>query len=131
EESLRSPLIVVHPTVKRRGEPTDAIVESIDIFPTLCGLTGIPMPSFTHGKCLAPLLEDPTNEGHAAVSYFGAAQTIRTPTHRLILHDDGFCELYDHQMQDAETANVAKANPAIVQRLRQQLRQRLLARLRH
>ena len=46
EESLRSPLIIHYPEMKHKDSKTDAIVETLDIFPTLCDLTGVEIPKF-------------------------------------------------------------------------------------
>ena len=96
EESLRSPLIVSYPNVKKPGTSTESIVETLDLFPTLCDLAGLPQPDFVDGVSLRPLLEDPSADGHPAISYSGGAKTIRTDVHRLILHNSGHAELYDH-----------------------------------
>ncbi len=64
-----------------------------------------------------------------AVSYSRTAQTIRTPSHRLIRHREKgqttFIELYDHQAADGETTNIADKNPEIVESLVKQLDGRL------
>lgn len=114
EESLRSPLIIVDPSVKQPGKSTNSIVESIDLFPTLCDLTGHEKPAFLDGGSLAPLLSDPTTmpDGHA-ISYTGNARTIRTNTHRLIKHKSGHLELYDHTTPAGETKNLAQENPEL------------------
>ncbi len=125
EESLRSPLIISHPDIEQPGAPTDAIVETLDVFPTLCELAGLPEPDFVHGVSLRPLLDDPASSGHPAVAYRRQAQTIRTKTHRLILHEDGYAELYDHTSAEGETKNVAAANEALVAQLTEQLRERM------
>ena len=104
---------------------TDALVETLDLFPTLCELTGVPLPGFVDGVSLQSLLNDPRGAGHTACAYHGKARTIRTDTHRLILHKDGFAELYDHRSPAAETRNIADENKPLVKRLTQQLRQRL------
>ena len=96
EESLLSPLIVSLPDIRDPGRSTDAMVETLDLFPTLCELTDLPMPDFVHGVSLRPLLDDPQAAGHPSIAYHGSARTIRTSTHRLILHKDGYAELYDH-----------------------------------
>ncbi|QDU89574.1 Choline-sulfatase [Pirellulimonas nuda] len=127
EESLRSPLIVAYPGLPRPGESTDAIVESIDLFPTLCELARLPMPGFVHGASLTPILEDPTSAGSPAVSYSPNAETIRTNRRRLVLHHDGYCELYDHTTPEGETKNVAEERAGVVRRLTRQLASRLLA----
>ena len=125
EESLHSPLIVAAPGMQHPGAVTDALVETLDLFPTLCELTGVPLPGFVDGVSLQSLLNDPRGDGHTACAYHGKARTIRTDTHRLILHKDGFAELYDHRSPAAETRNIADENKPLVKRLTQQLRQRL------
>lgn len=125
EESLRSPLIVSYPNIQRPGESSDSIVETLDLFPTLCELTGLPQPDFVHGRSLQPILRQPASAGHTAVAYRNDAQTIRTQTHRLVVHRDGFAELYDHSTVAAETQNVAQNHPDLVDDLTKQLRTRL------
>ncbi|MCP9234637.1 sulfatase-like hydrolase/transferase [Lewinella sp. JB7] len=117
EESLRSPLIVRYPGMEQAGATSRAVVETLDIFPTLCELTGSEAPPFAQGTSLRYLLEDSTATGHPAIAYTASATTVRTDTHRLILHDDGFVELYDHTSPAGETVNVADDHPATVESL--------------
>lgn len=125
EESLRSPLIISAPSVSRAGQSTQAVVETIDLYPTLCDLAGLPRPgSFLDGTSLQPILDDPQSPGHTAVSYKGNVQTIRTPTHRLIAHNNGHLELYDHRTPEGETRNVAEAHPELAQKLLKHLRRK-------
>ena len=44
------------------GMVTDALASQIDLFPTLCDLAGIPVPSWVQGKSLCPLFSDPDGE---------------------------------------------------------------------
>ncbi|NNJ24860.1 sulfatase [Alienimonas chondri] len=129
EESLRSPLIIAAPNMPRPGRKTGAIVESIDLFPTLCDLAELPAPEFAQGESLRPLLNDPEDAsaaaGGVAVSYTSRANTIRTDTHRLIAHRDGHLELYDHRTPDAETRNLANAQPEVAEALLMRLQKRL------
>jgi len=125
EESLRSPLIITYPGIQRPGESTDSIVETLDLFPTLTELTGLPTPEFAQGVSLKPLLENPAGIGHPAVAYHGDAQTIRTDTHRLVLHKDGYAELYDHVSDPGETRNIAESEQEMVAELTRQLIERL------
>ena len=64
EIATRVPLIVSAPDMKAetRGKATDALVELVDIYPTLCELAGIPKPGHIAGKSFAPLLDDPEQE---------------------------------------------------------------------
>ncbi len=125
EESLRSPLIVACRGMKQPGASTDSTVETLDVFPTLCDLAGLPRPDFVDGVSLRPLLDDPAAPGHVAISYGGGAKTIRTDAHRLILHASGHAELYDHTSAAKETVNVAEANPVLVESLSTRLQKRL------
>lgn len=125
EESLRSPLIVSYPGIKQPGASTDSMVETLDMFPTLCELAKLPVPNFVHGVSLRPILDDPSSPGHPAVSYGKGGATIRNATHRLILHDDGYAELYDHTSAAKETKNIAITDSALVDRLSQRLEKRL------
>ena len=125
EESLRSPLIVSYPGINQPGEVTQSMVETLDLFPTLCELTDLPMPDFVNGVSLKPQLQDPNAPGHPAIAYTGRARTIRHGSHRMILHKDGFVELYDHSSAEKETRNIAPGNEALVTRLSMRLSRRL------
>jgi iduronate 2-sulfatase len=125
EESLHAPLIIRHPGIKQAGAATAAMAETLSLFPTLCELAALPMPDFTQGTSLVPMLENPAAPGRPAVGYFGKARTIRGEKHRLIVHNDGHTELYDHGSPAGETRNVADAHPDLVERLRKELDARL------
>ncbi|MEM7699356.1 MAG: sulfatase [Verrucomicrobiota bacterium] len=71
EIATRVPLIVSAPGMKAKGEATEALVELIDIFPTLCEYAGIPVPENAVGKSFLPLLDDPAQAWKpVAVSQF-------------------------------------------------------------
>ncbi|NNM29866.1 MAG: sulfatase [Akkermansiaceae bacterium] len=71
EIATRVPLIVWTPGMKAQGKATRALVELLDIYPTLCDLAGLPHPPHLAGKSFAPLLDDPGREWkQAAVSQF-------------------------------------------------------------
>ncbi len=125
EESLHSPLIIHYPGMKHKGANTEAIVETLDIFPILCDLTGIEISKYTQGVSLKEILVDPQIPGHTALAYKKGASTIRTSTHRMILHQDGFVELYDHTTAERETKNVAVKYPKLVEELKNALNTRL------
>ena len=58
EQATHSPLIISVPKITTAGK-TDAPVESIDIFPTLCELAGLPVPDQLEGTSLIPILGNP------------------------------------------------------------------------
>jgi len=125
EESLRSPLIVSYPHMPSPGTSTAALVETLDIFPTLCELAGLETPDGLDGESLGSILDDPSAKGHAAYGYKPGARTVRTQTHRLVMHADGQLELYDHRTDAGETHNLAAQQALIAERLSQQLLDRL------
>jgi iduronate 2-sulfatase len=118
EQSLRSPLIICHPQVNS-ASIVDSVVESRDIFPTLCDLAGVEKPEGLNGQVIAS--SEPTDllqTGRGiAISYTRSAKTIRTARYRLIAHDDGFLELYDHKVDATEEHNVASIQSDLAQEL--------------
>jgi iduronate 2-sulfatase len=88
EEALKTPLIIRYPGMPRAGETSDAVVETLDIFPTLADLAGLPQPSGLDGQSLVPQLIDPdAPSGKAALAWFRNRQlSIRTDEWRLIEH---------------------------------------------
>ena len=135
----RVPLIISAPGMKlpTNGKQTDGLAELLDLFPTLCDLSGIEMPEFVDGKSLMPILKDVSASVHqgAVSQYYRKLKserymgyTIRTNTHRLVEWRDfstgevTATELYDHQNDPAEKINVAKtAEPELVAELTQRL----------
>ncbi len=125
EEALRSPLIISHPGIASPGKGTETIVETIDIFPTLCELAGLNVPKEVDGSSLSPLLENPSMAEGEAISYWKAAKTIRTDSHRLILHKNGHAELYDHTSLEKETVNLSEEHPDLVKSLSEKIQKQL------
>ncbi len=59
ETSARAPLIVSAPGRKGNGRQAAGLVEFVDVYPTLCELAGLPLPSHLEGVSAVPLLNDP------------------------------------------------------------------------
>ena len=58
EIDTRSPLIISAPRGKANGQSCESLVEFVDVYPTLCDLAGLPMPTFLEGISLKPILDD-------------------------------------------------------------------------
>lgn len=58
EQATRVPLIFYSPTRGLAGNRSGSPVEFVDIFPTLCELTGLPTPENLHGMSLVPVMDD-------------------------------------------------------------------------
>ncbi|MCA9174021.1 MAG: sulfatase [Planctomycetales bacterium] len=67
EIATRVPLMISTPKMKGRGAKTDALVELVDIFPTLCELSGVPAPKHLEGHSFVPLLDAPQRAWKSAV----------------------------------------------------------------
>ncbi|MNX97556.1 Arylsulfatase [compost metagenome] len=74
EQATRSPLIVSAPHI--RPSATSSLSEFVDIFPTLCELSNIPVPAHLEGKSLAPLMRNPDSR----IKEFAVSQYPRSST---------------------------------------------------
>ena len=73
EISTRVPLIIWTPNMPKgsRGKTSDALVELVDMYPTLTELAGLELPSHLEGQSFASLLDNPNkNWKKAAFSQF-------------------------------------------------------------
>lgn len=57
--ALNSPLIVKKPQMKQPGESAEGMVQTVDIYPTLADLCGIPAPGHLEGESFKAAIEDP------------------------------------------------------------------------
>jgi arylsulfatase A-like enzyme len=115
-----APLIVVDPRAKAKGKSTRALVEFVDIYPSLCDLAGLPKPKELEGVSFTAALNDPeTSARKAAFSQYPRGRimgyTMKTDAARLTVWLDGQAngklvatELYDHVKDPAENENVAE-----------------------
>lgn len=105
--SLRVPLIIRVPG-KSPGS-TQALVETSDIFPTLCVLAGVGIPTTVQGRAFARLLDEPAGSfREAAYSRFGNGDAIVTARFNYTRFGNGNSEmLYDRQEDPQENTNVA------------------------
>jgi arylsulfatase A-like enzyme len=80
ESLIHIPLIMRYPPLIRGGARSDALVESIDLFPTILDILGIKSPSDISGKTLMPLIR---HENRAAPrgSVFAGTDVEAPETH--------------------------------------------------
>jgi len=62
ETSNRMPLLVRVPGRGLAGQRVNALVELLDVYPTLCEAAGLPVPPHCEGESLLPLLDNPLSE---------------------------------------------------------------------
>lgn len=125
----RVPMILRVPGEKSAGAKTEALVEFVDIYPSLCELAGIELPAHLQGLSFVPVIDNPDmrwKEG--AISYWPSVgrtdpskvimgYTVQTHRYRYtewIKESSGELlarDLFDHQSDPDENESIAK-NPA-------------------
>jgi iduronate 2-sulfatase len=133
EQANRIPILIVAPGVAQAGAATRQLAETVDIFPTLAELAGLPAPSGPQpidGVSLVPVLKKPDVRvrGHAFHAYPRGrklGRAIRTERYRLVEwknHGDFSVqvdyELYDYKSDPWETRNHFKAKPKVTEKLK-------------
>ncbi len=121
EEVTRVPLIISVPGFV--AGKTDAIVELVDIYPTLCELAGLPIPEAVQGTSLVPVLRDRNASVKAGALSFNRGASLREKDWAYMRYTDGTEELYDMKEDPRQFVNQAK-NPeysAILLQLRERL----------
>lgn len=121
DRALHSTFMVATPNMEQAGVSTDALVATVDIYPSLCELVGIETPEGVDGKSFVPILYNPNTKTRKDVmSYWGTAVTIRTDRYRLSLFNDGEREevmLFDHEIDPNETINLADRYSKVTSKL--------------
>ena len=139
EEATRIPLLVVAPGVTPPGSRSRALVETVDLFPTVCELAGLSaastVPQKLDGRSFAHVLRTPTASTKEAIFHVFPrsprgkgpilGRAVRTARHRLVewkkpgaAPDTADLELYDYEVDPGETKNQAATQPEVVARLR-------------
>ena len=142
ENDVNAPLLLSVPGMKNAGAHTNALVEFVDIYPTVSDLAGLPLPGHLEGTSFKPLLTNPQRPWKsAAFSQYprGASRAGGFPLMGYSMRTDRYrftrwvnrkdhsqvdaMELYDHQTDPLENTNIAgkTENAALVQQLAAQL----------
>lgn len=134
EQANRIPILISAPGVIKAGSSTNQPAESVDIFPTIAELAGLPAPTGPQpmsGVSLVPVLKDPTQRvrDHAFHAYpkQKLGRAIRTERYRLVewkspgKAESAEYELYDYQTDPLETKNLAASHPDVVAMLKRTL----------
>ena len=137
EQANRIPLVIVAPGTTRAGTSNQSPVETVDIYPTLCELAGLP-PTGTaqpiDGESLVPILNGTTDSVsdhayHCFPKGGKLGRAIRTKRYRMVEWKPfrspapAEYELYDYQNDPLEKKNIAAQNPKILEDLKKILKQ--------
>jgi iduronate 2-sulfatase len=133
EQANRIPLLIVAPGVTKAGSATKQLAESVDLFPTLAEIAGLPKPDVPQpidGKSLVPVVKDPAarvrDHAYHVFPKSKLGRAIRTERYRLVEWktiggDDAEYELYDYEADPLERENLAAKQPDVVERLKKVL----------
>ena len=127
DHSVRVPLVIGGPGVPKGGK-TDSLCYLLDIFPTLCDLTGTAAPKTVEGKSLAPLFRNPKARVRDSVflAYRHFQRGVRTDDWKLILYNVGgkqTTQLFDLRNDPWEIKDLAAREPGRVKEMRGLLKQ--------
>ncbi len=128
EHALRAPLMIRTPDLPQPGKSSDAVVETVDLFPTLMDLCGIAPETELDGVSLREQLDDPERPSSKPARGFwrGGKKTVRNDRWRLIVHpqqDDRErqIELFDYANDPDEIGNHVEDHPQVVSELMAEL----------
>ncbi len=135
EQANRIPLLIYAPGITQPNAATKQLAETVDIYPTLADLAGLPKPIGPQpidGQSLVPVLKDPASRirDHAYHAYpkqrgtrLGAA--IRTERYRMVQwfnpkdpSAEIIYELYDYEEDPLETRNHALSKPNVLEQMK-------------
>ena len=136
EQANRIPILISAPGVKA-GTSTRQLTESVDIYPTIAQLAGLPKPQVPQpidGVSLVPVLQNPKARvrDHAYHAYPRGklGRAIRTDRYRLVqwrslrnASQPVELELYDYANDSIERRNLASEKPEILKELLNKLEQ--------
>ena len=132
EQANRIPLLIAAPGITKPGSSTQQLAETVDVFPTLAELAGLPAPSGPQpmdGLSLVSVLSEPNARvrDHAYHCYPRGdrmGRAIRTERYRLVEWkkpgapaDTAEFELYDYKAEPLETENLAATKPEVLAEL--------------
>lgn len=125
ESALRIPLLITGPGIEPGS--TDALVELIDLNPTLCDLAGIGPEPDIDAHSLAPILHRQTDAVHTEIiSTLNNGQCLRNHEYKFIHNHGDIPELYDLRKDPNELNNIAPENPELVATFSKTIIHRLL-----
>ncbi len=136
EKATLAPMIISTPSAKA-GQRTDALVEYVDVFPTLCEMAGIDVPDYLEGNSVVPLLKNPHRDWKSAAfsqyprgypradfeGYASRRDRFRYVQWRELDGSFKSHELYDHKKDPNESENRVNepAYRVVVEKLKKRL----------
>jgi iduronate 2-sulfatase len=96
EQSTRAPLIIAAPGLN--GGQSKSMTEFVDVFPTLCELSGSVVPTYLDGKSLVPVMKN----NKVSVKEYAMSQYARKMPKSDIKKEDGKGKLMGYSMRTSQ-----------------------------
>lgn len=109
EEGIHCVLTIYALGITKKGSVCDRTVSLLDLYPTICELTGVEIPEHVEGKSLVPLLKNPeTGWNHPAITMIRPGDvSVRSEKWHYIRYNGGEEELYDMDKDKMEWNDLA------------------------
>jgi len=131
EQANRIPILIAAPGVTQPHSSSDALIETVDLFPTIADLAGLPAPKGPQpidGDSFVPILKGSDSDiGEYAYHCYPKGgrlgRAIRTQRYRLVEwhqtsgNQKTEYELYDYEADPLEKKNLASELPGVVKKL--------------
>jgi arylsulfatase A-like enzyme len=127
EGGIRVPFLINWPGHLNPGTSDEPVI-SLDIFPTICAVLGIDLPSdrVYDGRNILPILQKKQKSPlHETLFWDGndGIWAIREGKWKLIQNKAGNLELYDLNADISEKTDLSKQNPQIVDKLNKEFKE--------
>jgi len=128
EQAAHIPFLMSVPG-KAAGKRTAALIETVDIYPSLCEVAGLPARESLDGVSFAPLFDDPAQSARESIIHVYPrnnllGRAIRTERYRMVEWKEigadpstAEFELYDYEADPLETRNLAGDQPETLAQL--------------
>jgi uncharacterized sulfatase len=124
EQCAKVPFIIAAPGMKHNGSSSKALIESLDLYPTVAALCGLEPPKYLDGKNLMPILNGDAEYSGVREAAFTQLQrpggipgyAVRTVMYRYIewKYGEQGAQLYDMEKDPFQSKNLAN-DPAYAQ----------------
>ena len=122
DHDIKVPLVLSGHNILPEGKLVKKQVQSIDIVPTILDLLDIPISEGVEGSSLLNLIfRNDSNWPEESYSERREYVSLRTPSWKLILSENGAAELYDLEKDDQETQNVFNVKNDVTSKLLKKL----------
>lgn len=112
-EAIHVPLIISSPKMKK-GYKSDAMIEYVDLYPTICEIAGITPPNYIHGESFVSVLKNPEKEHKTEIySRYQTLEVVQDKKfsyHEVLQHNTGkilYNMLFDMENDKKQYFNIS------------------------